>query len=172
LDGQIVKKASMKIATRRVLLCPSCRKELAQEFIGSARSPEVACPNCGSKMKLPSAPAREVKVENQRREKRCPATLKVTYNSFLEFKSEYTKNVSQGGMFIKTDHPHEIGSRIDVQLHSQELGEPMHIVCEVVRRETDVSGGKEQGIGVKFVDIAPESRERLMRLLKTLKDCL
>ena len=151
MEGKIVKKASIKIATRRMLLCPSCRGELTQEFIESAQSPETACPHCSSMMKLPSVPAKEVEVENQRREKRCPVTLKVTYNSFLEFKAEYTKNVSQGGMFIRTARPHEIGSRIDVQLHSQELGEPMYIVCEVVRKETAPSGGAEQGASAATV---------------------
>jgi hypothetical protein len=47
---------------------------------------------------------------DRRREQRAPIELKVEYKRLNTFFYDYTKNISKGGTFIKTDKPLDIGT--------------------------------------------------------------
>jgi type IV pilus assembly protein PilZ len=160
-----------KIITRRHLVCPRCKTEIPEEHFQSSPSQEAQCPGCNMNMRLPGAEKQAEVHDNERREKRCPVSLQVKYGSGQEFKLDYTKNVSQGGMFIKTDNPPEIGTKIHLQLHIPELNEPVLLYGEVVHRHKYASSDEDAGIGVKFLDIDPISQGILVNYIKTLSDC-
>ena len=48
--------------------------------------------------------------EERRREARAPIELKVEYKRLNTFFYDYTKNISKGGTFIKTEKPLDIGT--------------------------------------------------------------
>src|ERR1022692_3838069 len=48
--------------------------------------------------------------DDRRREARAPIELKVEYKRLNTFFYDYTKNISKGGTFIKTDKPLDIGT--------------------------------------------------------------
>ena len=96
--------------------------------------------------------------DKRRRFPRTPLSLLVQYrfNSFEDFLAEYSLNISPGGMFIRTDEPHEQGSMVYLQFQLTEgvkliegLGRVVHV---------NPPGHPSPGMGVEFVSLDAESR--------------
>lgn len=120
-------------------------------------------------MRLPSIQKKDTPAPDERKERRYPLSLKVTYRSFDRFFTEYTANISKGGMFIRTETPHEIGSSIDLLLYVSGLDEPIKITGEVVHRDFFSPGKEDTGIGVKFISVDKKSRSMLLNFVKSQK---
>lgn len=86
---------------------------------------------------------------------RKPIELEVTYKRLNAFFSDYTKNISKGGTFIKTEKPLEVGTEFLFKLHVPRLPEPLCIVGRVqwVRTEPGGDGAEPEGpgMGIRFV---------------------
>jgi type IV pilus assembly protein PilZ len=83
-----------------------------------------------------------------RRHPRAPIELKVDYKRLNSFFAEYTKNISKGGTFIKTNKPLPAGTRFLFRLQVPSRPEPFQIVGEVVRED---GRADEPGIAIRFV---------------------
>ena len=147
--------------------CPFCKKIIADDYIEQNPFPELPCPVCGSLVEISSDIEEEIAPKEIRKEERCNFPLKVTYKSFNRFVMEYTKNVSKGGMFIKTKTFYEIGSRLDVLLHVPRLDEPIRITGRVIHNGVFPGKDEDTGIGIEFIDIDEKSREQLINTLKS-----
>lgn len=95
--------------------------------------------------------------ENDLREHpRSPIELKVEYKRLNTFFSDYTKNISKGGTFIKTNKPLDIGTSFVFKLFVPKVEEPikLHGKVQWVITEEDVAAGKEgaeeSGMGIRF----------------------
>ena len=160
-----------KIVTRKEYHCPECKGLLTEDYLSEHQFQDIACPHCEAVIRHPSIEKVEVRAENERREVRCPATLKVTYRDIKEFRTEYTKNVSMGGMFIKTVNAPDIGTKVNLTLHIPGLREPIVMTGEVVYKHTFAASEDDAGVGVKFIDIEEKSRKNLVKYLSTLSEC-
>lgn len=95
--------------------------------------------------------------ENQRQDNREPIELKVEYRKLNTFFSDYTKNISKGGTFIKTAKPLNIGTEFLFKLCLPTLQEPLAIKGTVVwirsQEEADANeeGENEPGMGIRFI---------------------
>lgn len=167
MDTEIKKHPIAKIITRKEFHCPSCRVLLSEDVL---TSPIIKCPSCSTNIKLPDLGMHKVEAANERREERCPVSLKVQYNTAKEFKIEYTKNVSQGGMFIRTTSPIETGTKIQLELFIPDLNEPILLSVEVVRSSQYAVDKEDAGVGVRFLDIDPLSKSILINYLSALSD--
>src|SRR5262245_8104451 len=94
----------------------------------------------------------------RRREARAPIELKVEYKRLNTFFYDYTKNISKGGTFIKTEKPLDVGTIFLFKLMLPAQAEPLKIRGEVrwVVKEGEplppqVQSGHEPGMGIKFV---------------------
>jgi type IV pilus assembly protein PilZ len=143
---------------------------LADDYIEQYPFPEIPCPVCGSLIEIFSYIEERIASQPTRKEERCDISLKVTYESFKRFIIDYTKNVSKGGMFIKTKSSHEIGSRLDLLLHVPRLDEPIRLMGRVIHNNSFSDKDKDSGIGVEFIDIDEKSREMLIKSLKVKKE--
>jgi len=113
---------SGEVFKREKQLCPHC-----SEIIPDAYIPELTCPSCGVLIDTSSMNNNEITANDERTEERCNASLKVSYNSYNEFITEYTKNVSKGGVFINTKRHHEISEIVDISLIVPGLDRPLII---------------------------------------------
>lgn len=151
--------------------CPDCSKSITEDYLEQNLFDKIPCPYCSSIIEVSSLKKTEKQLNDGRAHKRCNLSLKVTYQSFDRFISEYTKNVSNGGMFIKTKTHHEPGSKINLFLHVPGLREPMKILVEVVHSNFSDDNDETKGIGIKFIEIDDTSRKILINYINLQKDC-
>ena len=62
---------------------------------------------------------------DRRHQHRAPIELRVEYQRLNRFFYDYTKNISMGGTFIKTDKPLDIGTEFLFKLMIPTLPEPL-----------------------------------------------
>ena len=123
-----------------------------QDFIHDVRSREKA----GS----PSSRATD-------KVRRASERFKLAIDVDLEGTIAQTRDISETGMAIRTTSPMQPGMRISVKLHAagSELA-----VDVIVRRKIDepAKNGRPAflGVGVEYVDLAPEPKRTLMAMLK------
>jgi type IV pilus assembly protein PilZ len=146
--------------------CPQCRETIPDAYVEQNPFPEFPCPACGGLIDASSLKDLEFLAEDERTEERFDETLKVSYNSYYDFITEYTSNVGKGGIFINTKRHHEINKTVDLFLEVPGLAKPLKIEGEVVHIEIQNVPDEDAGIGVKFVDIDRESRKALIDFIK------
>ena len=103
----------------------------------------------------------------QRRHPRAPIPLEVRYQRLNSFFADYAKNVSKGGLFVKTDRALRVGTRFVFQLVLPGGAEPLQLEGEVVH---DRAHEGDPGMGIRFVwpdAAARESFESLVERLMT-----
>ena len=118
--------------------------------------------------------------DDRRREARAPIELKVEYKRLNTFFYDYTKNISKGGTFIKTEKPLDIGTifLFKLMLPAQPApiglrGEVRWVVKEGQPLPPQVPSGHEAGMGIKFVyDSAEQRRELELVVEKMMVDSL
>src|SRR5262245_7274770 len=113
--------------------------------------------------------------DDRRREERAPIELKVEYKRLNTFFYDYTKNISKGGTFIKTDRPLEIGTVFLFRLLIPTLPSALALRGEVrwvVRAGEPVPGvvpaGHEAGMGIRFVYDSRDQRAMIEGAVETL----
>jgi len=99
---------------------------------------------------------------DQRHSVRVPTRLAVAFRDLGELQRCLMTNLSRGGVFIATQQPAEIGTRLELQLHIEETGERIDAPTEVVSR--DVGPGLasgERGMGLRFLEMKPETQRAI-----------
>ncbi len=88
------------------------------------------------------------------------------FASVDEFIHEYVTNISRSGVFIRTDDPLPIGTRVSLSFTVilDDL-ETIEGVGEVVRCVPAGPDGEPSGMGVVFVELTQVSRDLLERIL-------
>ena len=113
--------------------------------------------------------------DERRDEDRAAITLKVDYKRLNTFFADYTKNISKGGTFIRTNKPLEIGTQFVFVLTVPEPGPenaPVRLeltgevkwVVPVAAATTE----KPAGMGIRFVFETDEERQRVERFVADL----
>jgi type IV pilus assembly protein PilZ len=83
-----------------------------------------------------------------RRYPRAPIELRVDYKKLNSFFADYTKNISKGGTFIKTDKPLAVGTRFLFKLTIPRHEPPFELLGEVVWSKPE---GEDPGMGIQFI---------------------
>lgn len=88
--------------------------------------------------------------------------LHLVYDDLDQLVEHYSRDISAGGIFIETDQPLPVGSKIQLRIsivhedvtYINALGEVMHVIDG---KDTKFGAG----MGVKFVEIDPEGQNFL-----------
>ncbi len=150
--------------------CPRCKEIIPASYTDEDPLPEFPCPSCGALLDISSLKGHPLTAKNERADGRVNASLKVSYESFNEFISEYTRNVSRGGIFINTKRHHEVGEIVDLSLVVPGLDDPLNIKGEVIHIKIHNLPDEDKGIGIKFIDIDSKSRKGLIEFIKSRND--
>ncbi len=84
---------------------------------------------------------------------RAPIELKVEYKRLNTFFADYTKNISKGGTFIRTDKPLEVGTEFIFALAVPGVTAPLRLLGKVqwaVRPGAEADEGPP-GMGIEFL---------------------
>jgi uncharacterized protein (TIGR02266 family) len=96
------------------------------------------------------------------------ARVQFKFDRFTGFISEYSSNVSPGGMFIRTHKPEPPGSILDFEFS---LGDGFQLIQgrgEVVwNRTKDEGPARPAGMGIRFLKLSEGSTELIYRIVDT-----
>lgn len=86
---------------------------------------------------------------------RAPIELKVEYKKLNTFFADYTKNISKGGTFIKTDRPLPNGTEFLFKLALPQRNAPFELRGAVIwtnrPNEMQEPSNPNMGMGIRFV---------------------
>ncbi len=86
---------------------------------------------------------------------RAPIELKVEYKKMNTFFADYTKNISKGGTFIKTERPLPVGTEFLFKLTLPKRERPFELKGEVIwtNKPEEVQNPEVQamGMGIRFI---------------------
>ncbi|MBK8169693.1 MAG: TIGR02266 family protein [Sandaracinaceae bacterium] len=105
---------------------------------------------------------------DRRKYERYDTSISVDYVSGETFLFSYITNISEMGIFIRSEEPLPIGSHIQLKFATTE--EQFDLEGEVVWINPMKADGDNinPGMGVRLVDLQPEERERVVALIRTV----
>jgi type IV pilus assembly protein PilZ len=113
--------------------------------------------------------------DDRRREARAPIELKVEYKRLNTFFYDYTKNISKGGTFIKTERPLGIGTifLFKLLIPSQTVplalrGEVRWVVKDGSPRPPEIAADHDPGMGIRFMYDDPDQRRGLEEVVEKM----
>ena len=119
--------------------------------------------------------------DERRGEDRAPITLRVDYKRLNTFFADYTKNISKGGTFIRTNKPLEIGTEFMfvLSLPARNAGtgttedrETVQLelkgIVKWVVPEAEASEEKPAGMGIQFVFYDDSERDAVDRTVTSM----
>jgi len=108
---------------------------------------------------------REQMLAEQRTAPRVAMQASVSVHSETNFFTGFTENVSEGGVFIVSLCPPEVGSELDVDIAVGDT-ESRRFRGRVAWIRSD-ENGQPSGCGVQFIDVTPEQAEALDRMVSS-----
>ncbi|MFT3926734.1 MAG: TIGR02266 family protein [Myxococcales bacterium] len=108
-------------------------------------------------------------MSDTRKDKRAPVSLKVRFKSATvdEFIEHYCKDVSRGGIFIKSSQPMPVGTLLKFQFQLKDESQLIKGVGRVVWTRSEDRAGPDRpaGMGIKFIKMDNESRVMVDRII-------
>jgi type IV pilus assembly protein PilZ len=112
----------------------------------------------------------------KRQSVRAPLQLRVDYEQMNSFFADYTKDISKGGTFIKTERPLDVGARCQFTFVLPALSDPLILIGEVAWvLPVDVAHARQEeaGMGVRFIfDSAEERKDFELLIERMMEDAL
>ena len=101
---------------------------------------------------------------------RAPIELSVEYKRLNTFFADYTKNISQGGTFIRTDRPLELSTEFVFALTIRGVEEPLRLKGRVRWIVSTAEATEEQpaGMGISFLYADEAERSSTEVTVRTL----
>jgi type IV pilus assembly protein PilZ len=109
--------------------------------------------------------------DDRRGDNRAAIELKVEYKRLNSFFADYTKNISRGGTFIKTNRPLPIGTEFVFKLFVPQLQRPLAIHGEVQWVVTEAEAEVQRtdpGMGIRFVYKTGDPQAEIARAVEKL----
>ena len=105
--------------------------------------------------------------DGKRKNPRTPVEIRVDYQRFNRFVSEYTRDISRGGLFIRTEDPLQVGEEIYLTLTFPHHSDGVTVMASVVRVDAPTESATP-GMGVRFLFADAQERQSLFRLIDGL----
>ncbi len=101
--------------------------------------------------------------EKRRQSVRVKTEFRVSYPDMDKLLVDYTRNISKGGLFIKTERFLPLNSVIRLHIGLPEGGGQVSCIGKViyVRGLKDSGPGRPSGLGIEFLDMLEESMQRI-----------
>ncbi len=104
---------------------------------------------------------------------RYSTAIKVTFKSQEQFVQEYTKDISKGGIFIATEKPLPVNSRVELIISIPNLSGEIKVIGEVVHTVTNDNTSvktydRVAGMGIQFIEFEGDGQKRLEQYFQSL----
>jgi type IV pilus assembly protein PilZ len=79
-------------------------------------------------------------------------------------------NISEVGIFVRTDEPLEVGTRLTLRFGPPGTREAFVLTGQVqwVNAVRMLADNPNPGMGIRFINLTPEARERLVDMVRTI----
>ncbi len=116
----------------------------------------------------PSGPAPDSR--NRRSSERLDVTWSVDCRTEDTFLYASIRNISEMGIFVRTVNPLPVGTTLALRFAPSESDEPFLLVGRVqwVNSVKPLADNLNPGMGVCFVDLTSDARERLVEVIHTI----
>jgi uncharacterized protein (TIGR02266 family) len=106
---------------------------------------------------------------DQRESVRVPARVAVSFPTEGEFARSLMANLSRRGVFVRTEHLLEIGTRFELRIHVDDPPQDIAVRVEVVSQNVGPSYvSREPGMGLRFLDVDSDVEKQLDELYERL----
>lgn len=104
---------------------------------------------------------------DRRKSPRADLVVRVDYHTVDELFSDFARNINEGGIFVETESPHELGTAVKLQFQIPGSDEPIQVSGIVVR----ISDGSEEhsGMGIEFDNLDGAARGHINKLVRKLR---
>ena len=107
--------------------------------------------------------------DERRIHRRYDTSISIDYSNGDNFLFSYIENISEMGIFVRSEEPLPIGTDLDLRFNI-EGADPLRLKGVVVwinpmRRDGD---NLNPGMGVRFTDLTPALREQVVSLVRTI----
>ncbi|HEX2677455.1 MAG TPA: TIGR02266 family protein [Polyangiales bacterium] len=111
----------------------------------------------------------ELSGAERREHQRFDTSIAVDYASGDTFLFAYLQNISEMGIFIRTERPQSVGTRLRLRFASGD-GEPFTLEGEVtwINPWRESGDNLNPGMGVRFIELTPDKREQVVSLVRTV----
>ena len=101
---------------------------------------------------------------------RLPIELKVEYKRLNSFFADYTRNISRGGTFIRTQKPLEIGTEFLFRMKVPKLEDALVLKGRVqwIVQPDEATEEQDAGMGIGFIYESEADRERIRTAVEKL----
>jgi len=105
----------------------------------------------------------------RRQYERYETSISVDYSSGDTFLFSYIQNISEMGIFIRSDNPLPIGTHLELRF-APDGQAPIEVLGDVtwINPYRPFGDNLNPGMGVRFRDLNPELRERIVALVRTV----
>jgi type IV pilus assembly protein PilZ len=104
----------------------------------------------------------------RRRSERIELVVRVDYKTVDELFSEFARNINEGGIFIETEAPADLGSPVELEFRIPGSEEPIQVLGRVARATL---GDNEEppGMGIEFENLDSQSCKLINELVRNLR---
>lgn len=109
-------------------------------------------------------------MDERRRDVRNAIELNVEYKRINTFFSDYTRNISKGGTFIRTSRPLQLGTQFVFALRIPRLDVPLRLkgLVKWVVSPEEASAEQPVGMGIEFQYASDEERRATEQVVEGL----
>ncbi|MBE9502763.1 MAG: PilZ domain-containing protein [Proteobacteria bacterium] len=104
-----------------------------------------------------------------RENERLPITLRVNFNTEMDFLNAQAKNISASGMFIHTLHPLPEGVELNIHFEIPEVSMDFATKAKIVWTATfdQTFDEEEAGMGIEFLNLGRKQSKILQNYIET-----
>jgi type IV pilus assembly protein PilZ len=115
-------------------------------------------------------PSERPPLSDRRSSDRIEVTWSVDCESQDTFLYASIANISEFGIFVRTQEPLEVGTRLILRFVTPGSEEPFVLTGQVqwVNAVRMLADNPNPGMGIRFVDLTSEARERLIDAVRTI----
>ena len=116
-----------------------------------------------------STDAADTSGSDRREHQRFETSISVDYASGETFLFAYLQNISEMGIFIRTDRPQAVGTCLRLRFAGDD-GDPLTLEGEVtwINPYRESGDNLNPGMGVRFIELTADTREQVVSLVRTV----
>jgi uncharacterized protein (TIGR02266 family) len=105
---------------------------------------------------------------DRRESVRIPVRMRVAFRSEGELAQSLMTNLSRRGVFVETEHPLEIGERLELRIQVEHPDRELIVPAEVVSHGIGPKLSMRRGMGLRIHELDPETDAKFADLYERL----